>query len=211
MSEHKPNVIESIRRSGVGIGLFAVLAAGIIATTQVNTKEIIAANQAEAAARALFEIYPATIDANLYQNKMIIEASSLGYTEAQPVYQAQSSAGVEGVILPVRTTEGYSGDIDLLVGINQDGSIGGVRVVNHRETPGLGDAIDLSKSDWVLSFNGRTRSAPDDKRWAVRKDGGDFDQFTGATITPRAVVAATAKALDFFEANSTELLQPVKP
>ena len=114
------------------------------------------------------------------------------------------------MILPTRTTQGYSGDIDLLVGINRDGSLAGVRIVAHRETPGLGDGIELSKSNWVLGFDGRTRQGADDPRWAVRKDGGDFDQFTGATITPRAVVAATGDALDFFEANRDALLTPVE-
>jgi len=95
------------------------------------------------------------------------------------------------------------------VGINRDGSVAGVRVVSHRETPGLGDNIELSKSDWVLSFNGRQRDSSEDSTWAVRKDGGQFDQFTGATITPRAIVSATAQALDYFEANRATLLKPV--
>lgn len=202
---------DAIRRSGLGIALFAVLAAAIIAITQVNTKDRIAANQAEAAARALFEIYPQSIDEQLYEHRLTLPSGTLGHSDAIYAFQAIQQQNVHGVILPVRTSEGYSGDIDLLVGINRDGSIAGVRIVSHRETPGLGDNVELSKSDWILSFDGRTRDSSEDPNWAVRKDGGQFDQFTGATITPRAVVSATAEALDFFEANRAELLKPVAP
>ena len=209
-TQEKPtNLLDAVRRSGMGIGLFAILSAGIIAITQVNTKDQIFANQAEAAARALFEIYPASIDPELYQHQLELPAGHLGHNTKQTAHQAIKAGQVSGVILPVRTSEGYSGDIDLLVGVNRDGSLGGVRVVTHRETPGLGDNIELAKSDWVLSFNGRARNGSDDPNWAVRKDGGQFDQFTGATITPRAVVDATAVALDYFEANRALLLTPV--
>ena len=210
--EKPTSLLDSIRRSGLGIGLFAILSAGIIAITQVNTKAQISANQAEAAARALFEIYPSSIDPELYQHQLqLFSADRLGHSAQQVAYQAIEAGQVSGVILPVRTSEGYSGDIDLLVGVNRDGSVGGARVVTHRETPGLGDNIELAKSDWILSFNGRSRDGSDDPRWAVRKDGGEFDQFTGATITPRAIVDATAAALDYFEANRALLLTPVAP
>lgn len=209
-TQEKPtSLFDAVRRSGMGIGLFAILSAGIIAITQVNTKEQISANQAEAAARALFEIYPAEIDPQLYQHQLQLPADSLGYSAQQIAYQAIEADQVSGIILPVRTPEGYSGDIDLLVGINRDSSIKGVRIVAHRETPGLGDNIELAKSDWILSFNGRSRTSSNDASWGVRKDGGQFDQFTGATITPRAVVDATAVALDYFDANRAVLLRPV--
>jgi electron transport complex protein RnfG len=211
ISEKPTRLLDAVRRSGLGISLFAILSAGIIAITQVNTREQIAANQAAAAARALFEIYPSSIDPELYQHQLQLSADSLGHSAQQVAYQAIEAGQVSGVILPVRTSEGYSGDIDLLVGVNRDGSVGGVRVVTHRETPGLGDNIELAKSDWILSFNGRSRDGSDDPRWAVRKDGGEFDQFTGATITPRAIVDATATALDYFEANRALLLAPVTP
>lgn len=211
ISEKPTSLLDAVRRSGLGISLFAILSAGIIAITQVNTREQIAANQAAAAARALFEIYPSSVDPELYQHQLQLSADSLGHSAQQVAYQAIEAGQVSGVILPVRTSEGYSGDIDLLVGVNRDGSVGGVRVVTHRETPGLGDNIELAKSDWILSFNGRSRDGSDDPRWAVRKDGGEFDQFTGATITPRAIVDATSAALDYFKANRALLLAPVTP
>lgn len=103
--------------------------------------------------------------------------------------------------MPVVAPDGYSGNINLLVGIDMSGAILGVRVTSHRETPGLGDQIELKKSDWIKSFNGRTLGSPPHSEWNVKKNGGEFDQFTGATITPRAVVKAVQKALIYFREN----------
>jgi electron transport complex protein RnfG len=94
---------------------------------------------------------------------------------------------------------GYAGDIELLVGVRADGRVAGVRVVEHHETPGLGDGIEADKSDWIRGFDGRSLGDPPREDWAVRRDGGDFDQFTGATITPRAVVEAVRDTLIYFE------------
>ena len=111
------------------------------------------------------------------------------------------------MILPVVAPEGYSGRIDLLVGIYADGSVAGVRAVSHRETPGLGDKVEIGKSQWVLEFNGKSLSMPVPENWAVKKDGGNFDQFTGATITPRAVVKAVYQSLEYFADHRSILLQ----
>ena len=96
----------------------------------------------------------------------------------------------------------------MMVGVNIDGTLAGVRVLTHTETPGLGDKIDLKKSDWVLSFNGKSLSYPRLDGWTVKKDGGDFDAFTGATITPRAVVQAVKRTLQFFDKIKPTLLKP---
>ena len=103
--------------------------------------------------------------------------------------------------------DGYNGSIRLLVAINLDSTLAGVRVVQHRETPGLGDAIDAQRSDWILGFDGKSLTTPPRKDWKVKRDGGDFDQFTGATITPRAVVKAVKKALLYFQANGHGLFE----
>jgi electron transport complex protein RnfG len=105
--------------------------------------------------------------------------------------------------------DGYSGNIELLIGVNADSSLAGVRVLSHKETPGLGDKIELAKSDWILAFEGAHMAVNRDESWAVKKDGGRFDQFTGATITPRAIVNATARSIEFFRAHRAQLLQPV--
>jgi electron transport complex protein RnfG len=125
----------------------------------------------------------------------------LKLAEPRPIYRARRDGRVETVLVPARAPDGYSGDIELLVGVWRDGSIAGVRVLRHRETPGLGDAIDHRKSDWVNDFVGRSLGDPSRERWTVQRDGGAFDQFTGATITPRAVVQATARVLEYVEAH----------
>jgi electron transport complex protein RnfG len=109
-------------------------------------------------------------------------------------------------IIPAITQDGYSGAISMIIGINFDGTVAGVRVVEHRETPGLGDKIDLKKSDWILGFNGKSLLNPQQSDWKVKKEGGDFDQFTGATITPRAVVNQILKSLQYFENDRERLL-----
>jgi electron transport complex protein RnfG len=119
---------------------------------------------------------------------------------------------VVGVILPATARDGYSGDIELLVGVTADGEIAGARVVSHKETPGLGDGIDTKKSPWIMSFDGTSLVSPSQPDWGVKKDGGAFDQFTGATVTPRAVVAAIRRTLEYqalhrdrlFEVDSTQ-------
>ena len=108
-------------------------------------------------------------------------------------------------IFTATTPDGYSGNIRLVVGINADQTLAGVRVLTHKETPGLGDWIDAEKSDWILSFSGKSLQNPKDTGWAVKKEGGEFDQFTGATITPRAVVVAVKKVL-IWSGQHTDIL-----
>ena len=109
------------------------------------------------------------------------------------------------MVLKFNAVDGYNGNITLLAGINRDGSLRGVRVVSHKETPGLGDAIEAEKSDWIRAFSGRSLRDPAAEQWTVQRDGGEFDQFTGATITPRAVVNAVRMALEYYEANRGRL------
>ena len=114
---------------------------------------------------------------------------------------------VIGVILPTTARDGYSGDIRALVGVRQDGTVAGVRVGAHRETPGLGDKVDIRKSDWVTDFNSRSLADPALPGWNVKKDGGVFDQFTGATVTPRAVILATRRALEYANLHKAKLFE----
>ena len=201
-------LLTSLRKNTVGISVFAIVTAGLIAVTQVSTKDKIIENERAQQAKSLYEIIPRdTIDNDLLQDVVSIEAPELGYPLAK-VFQAKRDNNVIAVILPVISADGYSGDISLIVGINIDNSVAGVRVLSHKETPGLGDKIDLRKSDWVMSFNQKSMASSNDSNWAVKKDGGQFDQFTGATITPRAVVNAVGKALRFFNQNRVQLLSP---
>ena len=131
----------------------------------------------------------------------------LGLKKGGNIHIARDNGQPVAAIIPTVTGDGYSGDISMIIGINFDGTIAGVRVVDHHETPGLGDKVDLKESDWILSFNGKSLTNPTADRWKVRKEGGDFDQFTGATITPRAVISQLVNALEYFNRDSERLLQ----
>lgn len=187
--------------------LFAVLGTGLVAFTYDNTHEIIEAN----ARAALLENLHALVPPERHDNDLVKdtlqvrEPIQLGTDEPVTVYRARKAGQPVAAILTPVAPDGYNGDIKLLVAINADGRLAGVRVTAHRETPGLGDGIEASRSDWVLKFTGRSLTDPDEKRWAVKKDGGAFDQFTGATITPRAVVKAVKKALIYFQQNRQTL------
>jgi len=204
------DLLASLRSNTVGISIFAVITAGLIAVTQVSTQERISANERAQQAKALYEVVPAQmIDNDLFKDVITLAAPELGYNQAI-IHQAQHNDQVTAVIIPVIAPDGYSGDISLIVGINANSSLSGVRVLSHKETPGLGDKIDLKKSDWILSFNQKMMKGDNDPTWAVKKEGGQFDQFTGATITPRAVINAVGKAVLFFKQHKTQLLT-IKP
>jgi electron transport complex protein RnfG len=121
-------------------------------------------------------------------------------------YRALLDGKPVAVFLQPTAPDGYSGSIKLLVAILENGTIAGVRVLNHRETPGLGDYIETNKSSWIHGFIGRSLGNPEPKLWQVKRDGGVYDQFTGATITPRAVVRAVARSLEYFQTHRATLL-----
>ncbi|MFV0476407.1 MAG: electron transport complex subunit RsxG [Parahaliea sp.] len=201
-------LIPSITRNSLLLGLFAVLTTIMVSGTYLLTQDAIAKSQRQAEEKALLEIVPATRHSNNMLDDTLIAVAAdngLGLHQDKPIYLARQGEQTVAVILPVLAPDGYSGDIELIVGVNRDGSIAGVRVLNHRETPGLGDKIDINKSDWIYSFNQHSLDNPAIEDWAVRKDGGKFDQFTGATITPRAVVAATRRALEYARDRHDEL------
>ncbi len=201
---------QAIIRNAAFLGVFAMLTTALIAGTQLNTKDRIAEQVRIAREKALLEIVPR----ERHDNQMLDLASPVEDQDllhlGAPKLSFLATQGGEpvAVILPAVAPDGYSGKIELLVGINSNGSIAGVRVIQHNETPGLGDKIDLKKSSWVTGFNGRSLGSPTAEGWAVKKDGGEFDQFTGATITPRAVVQAVYNALQYFSENRQQLLNP---
>ncbi|GGE44241.1 electron transport complex subunit G [Halopseudomonas oceani] len=207
--ENPTTTRSSILRNSLILGLFAMATVGMIAITQQGTAERISEAQRRVQLSALNEIIPHDQHDNdlLADSFTIDDRQYLSLTSTQDAYRARNDGAVSAVILPVVAPDGYSGRIELLVGINADGSIAGVRSVNHRETPGLGDRIDTTKSQWVLDFNGKSLSMPIPEQWAVKKDGGQFDQFAGATITPRAVVKAVYQALNYFDEHRASLLQ----
>ena len=193
-----------IGKNGVLLGLFALICTGLIALTQWLTAPKIAQQQQQQLQSTLQAVLPA----NGYNNQpsqhcIVLEDPQLG--GAQQAYLAFNDAQPAGMAITVTAPNGYSGNIQLLVGVDDKVKVTGVRTLQHNETPGLGDKIELRVSDWILSFNGKHYDAEMDNLWAVKKDGGQFDQFTGATITPRAVVQAVASALQYIEQNQASL------
>ncbi len=209
---------QSIFKNALGLALFAMVTAGIIAVVQFNTQQQITDNIAQAQARALYEITPKdsvdndlltdTLDLTSQKIRSLANINELGkLKEGTSAYFAKKDGQVHTIIFPVISPNGYTTNIHMLVGIKLDGTLAGVRVVDHKETPGLGDKIEIKKSSWIQEFTGKSLQQPTTDNWKVKKDGGQFDQFTGATITPRAVVGATFKALTFFAKNKELLLK----
>ena len=196
---------QSALRAAFGLALFAILTAGLIAFAKLGTNERIIEQEEKARLAALYALVPES-----YRNNDLLKDSYLltspNISEPRTVFIAKNDGQASALVLPWTAPDGYTAPIQLLIAIKTNGELLGVRVVEHKETPGLGDKIDVSKSDWVLSFDGRSLENTTATQWQVKKDGGDFDQLTGATITPRAVVSSVYEALNFFEENKVALL-----
>lgn len=196
-----------MKKAGSSLAFFAFISVVLVATTNSLTKHKIEENQAKMLLKALNEIAPEnSYDNDLANSKIVITPSENGFSRDTPVYLATMKGQPVTAIFEVTTLKGYSGTITLLLGINaKDKSVKGLRVVQHHETPGLGDKMETRKSNWVLGFNGKSLGNPDIEQWQVKKDGGDFDQFTGATITPRAIVNAARSTLLYAQENMDTL------
>jgi Na+-translocating ferredoxin:NAD+ oxidoreductase subunit G len=168
-------------------------------------------SKAEAAVRmALFAqiLVPELYDNDLLQDEIKLPAGGdLGNRDETSIYRARLKNKPSAVILEATAPDGYSGDIKLLVAIKADGEIAGVRVLTHKETPGLGDYIDIAHGEWIKQFDGQSLVKRNDEAWFVKKDGGQFDFTTGATITPRAVVKAVHKVLKFYSKNQQAIFE----
>lgn len=201
--------MRSIVTSTILLALFAIVGTALVAFTYDRTVEQIAENERQALLRNLHAI----LEPNAYDNDIFADTTEvtaphlLGTAEPVTVYRARNNGQPVAAVLSPIAPDGYNGAIKLLVGIYYDGEIAGVRVISHHETPGLGDGIEIDRSNWITGFEGRSLSSPSQANWAVKKDGGAFDQFTGATITPRAVVKAVQKALIYFREHRTQLFQ----
>ena len=195
-------------QTGLALGLFAVVGTGIVAYTFDHARVLIAQNERA----ALLEKLHALVPSAQYNNDLLSDTIELnsraGFGTDKPVtvYRARRNhRPVAAVFTPVVAPDGYSGPIKLLIAVRYDGTLAGVRVIAHRETPGLGDPIEETRSDWILNFTRRSLSNPRSNKWKVKRDGGIFDQFTGATITPRAVVKAVYNCLNYFAANKERI------
>ena len=198
---------QHMSRSAILLGLFALVGTGLVAVIFSGTEEPIAEAERAHMLRSLHSVIkPELHDNDIFTDTIDVTSKQyLGTNKPVPVYRARKNGLPVALAITPTTSEGYVGPIKLLVGIDIKGTVIGVRVLSHRETPGLGDAIDEKRSDWIFGFDGHSLKNPESSDWRVRRDGGYFDQFTGATITPRAVVKAVHNALIFFEKNKEQL------
>lgn len=193
-------------RAAAQLGLAGLLAALLLAGTWRLTREHIVAAEHRAQMAALEIVLPsARYDNDLVADSVQVRAEAwLGLASAA-VHRARLAGEPSALVLEVSAPDGYAGPIRLLVAVAQDGRVLGVRVTRHQETPGLGDDLEVERSDWITRFTGRALGDPPAADWTVRRDGGRFDQFAGATVTPRAVVRAVKRCLGFVARHGDEL------
>jgi len=180
--------------AAIRVGLFSFMIIGLVSLVFHSTKDKIADNERQALINSLQTV----LNPNSYDNNLLNDVIKL---QTYTIYRARKSGQPVAAIMTSTTPYGYNGDISLLIGINIDATISAVRVLKHKETPGLGDKIEIKKSDWITSFNNKSFNDMSSMQWAVKQDGGLFDQFTGATITPRAIVNEVKKTGQFFQQN----------
>ncbi|PMM27384.1 electron transport complex subunit RsxG [Vibrio lentus] len=204
-------MLNAIKKNGLVLAIFACASTGLVAVTHYLTKDQIKQQEQAQLLSVLNQVIPHDLhDNELFSACTLVEAEELGTEQAMPAYIATLNGKPSAIAIEAIAPDGYNGAIKVIVGMKIDGTILGTRVLSHRETPGLGDKIDLRVSDWILSFAGKQVTESNLDRWKVRKDGGDFDQFTGATITPRAVVKSVKQAVQYVNQNNQALLaQPL--
>ncbi|WP_235042198.1 electron transport complex subunit RsxG [Vreelandella profundi] len=192
---------QAMQRGALALGTFALVTAGSVAVTRTLTADRIATHQLAYQQRQLQQVLPSVL-ANTPMKRVLESTFTLPNAERLGLAAGAkgwriSDKGRSALVFPVVTRQGYNGEIRLLIGIDGQQRITGVRVTQHQETPGLGDDIERRRSDWITDFDGLNLASLPPGYWAVDKDGGHFDAFTGATITPRAVVNAVHKALQY--------------
>lgn len=199
---------QNISYQAVLLGGFTLLATVLLVAGNMLTKDVIELRQKEDLLASLGQVVPE----QYYDNDLLSSPIVINDEKDQPVtiFRGMLENQVSAVAYEI-SEPGYSGVIRLIIGIDKKGQILGVRVLSHTETPGLGDKIEANRDDWILGFNGLSLGNPPVSKWKVNKDGGQFDAFSGATITPRAVVKAIENGLVFFRDNQTELLIPPLP
>ncbi len=205
--------IKNIILTAALLTVFAASGAALVGVTFIQTADDIRYNEKRTLLRKLNHIIPAeSYDNDLLLDTITLQPHNLLNTkETTLAFRARKNSQNVAVVFTSIAPGGYNGAIHLLVGVKTDGSLSGVRVVKHRETPGLGDVVEISRSNWILDFNGKSLTNPNGRGWKVKRDGGVFDQFTGATITPRAVVKAVRNALLYFESNQVMLFSSTTP
>lgn len=193
-------------KNGLILALFALVSTGLIVLTHFMTKDRIALEIEAAMARQLSQVIATDeYDNNVYRDCVkVSQFELLGSTDSN-VYRMRNQQKNYAVFMTSVAPDGYAGKINLVVGIYAKGKIAGVRITEHQETPGLGDKIEIKKSDWIKQFDGKSLANTIDENWLVKKDGGSFDALTGATITPRAIIKAVHNSLLYYQQNLIEI------
>lgn len=203
------NIVRNMIISAIVLALFAAAGTFFVSYTYDNTIDRIKENKRLALLKAFHVLIPPTAhDNDVFTDIIKVQDKNLlGSKKPVNIYRARKDNKDIAVIINSVAPDGYNGNIELLVAINYNGTLAGVRVVHHKETPGLGDAIEESRSDWITKFKQLSLTNPDKKGWAVKRDGGEFDQFTGATITPRAIVKAVYNTLRYYKEHRDTLYE----
>jgi len=194
-------------KSGITLAAIAAICTLLVAATFQLTAERIAANEQAWLERSLEPALSGVIfEGSVTGSKLEIPPPhDLPGNDTAMIYRVFAEDAPVAALFAVTARDGYAGPIRILVGIGVDGTVTGIRIVDHRETPGLGDRIDQSRSDWVYQFDGRSLADPVEARWLLEVDGGEFDQLTGASVTPRAVINAIRDTLIYFDAHRDEI------
>ncbi|MCS5591207.1 MAG: electron transport complex subunit RsxG [Gammaproteobacteria bacterium] len=188
----------TILKSGALMLVFTLICVFFVSLAEQTTKEKIAFNEEQLLIKRLNEIV-ANYDNDIVSDQFERDIELHGIEQSIRIFPAEIEGQVFAYLIEHIYPNGYNGNIRLLTGIDVDGELLGIRVIGHKETPGLGDKIETRKSDWIKSFSGLSLSNLSKSQWKVKRDGGSFDQFTGATITPRAIVSAAYQILEHFE------------
>jgi electron transport complex protein RnfG len=201
---------KSIIKTGATLAAIAAVCTALVAATYQLTEERIAANE-----KALLEqsLQPAlggiSFDGSVSESRIVLQPPhELPGNDPVIIYRVYAAEQPVAALFAVTARGGFSGPIRILVGVEFDGKISGVRILQHRETPGLGDKIEPARSDWVFQFDGHSIGDPVTPQWAIKVDRGDFDQLTGASVTPRAIIKAIRDTLLYFDAHRDEIFEP---
>ena len=192
----------------LSLGFIALVTSALLFVGNEMTRDAVARAEQDDLQRSLQEVLPP----GYADNALLADAVDIARADGAPVtvYRARRNGEVNGAVFRM-AARGYAGDVVVLMGVDTGGTLLAARVIKHQETPGLGDKIDVAKTRWIDGFAGKSLASPPPERWAVRKDGGVFDQFAGATITPRAVVKAVKQGLEFYAGHRQEIVSAPAP
>lgn len=199
--------MSAVLKSGVTLAVIAAVCVALVATTYSLTSERIAANEKAWLEKSLEPALAGlTFEGSVSGSMLVVRAPhDLPGPDDVIIYRVYADDLPVAALFAVTARDGYAGAIRVLIGIEYDGTVTGIRILEHRETPGLGDKIVASRSDWVFQFDGRSLGDPGLEQWSIKRDGGEFDQLTGASVTPRAVIKVTKETLIYFAAHRDEI------